>query len=70
LHKWEIMAVPPGRFANCVACSQAVVEGYRADPAGFVEKAVNLPTFLEDVSGITALKAAAVDDDCEWVDDE
>jgi ubiquitin-like modifier-activating enzyme ATG7 len=69
LHSWEIMAMPPGRFANCVACSQGIVEGYRGDGPGFVERAVNHASFLEDVSGITALKAATVDDPCEWLDD-
>jgi ubiquitin-like modifier-activating enzyme ATG7 len=58
------------RFRCCVGCSDAVVEGFARDGPAFVERAVNEPTFLEEVSGITAMKASVVDDACEWLEDE
>jgi ubiquitin-like modifier-activating enzyme ATG7 len=69
LHNWQILTVSGGRFANCVACSDPVIQGYREQGPAFVEKAANQPGFLEDVSGITEMKSAMVDETCDLIDE-
>jgi ubiquitin-like modifier-activating enzyme ATG7 len=70
IHTWQILPMTGERFKCCVGCSEPIVEGYLRDPAGFVERAVNQPNFLEDVSGISAMKASLVDEACDWVDED
>ena len=41
---------------RCVACSGNIRAGYLEDPRGFVLNALQNADFLEDVSGITAMK--------------
>ena len=56
-------------FAKCTACSPAVVAAYEADAPGFLRQAFNDPAFLEDLTGLTAMRRA-VDDmgDLDWDD--
>jgi ubiquitin-like modifier-activating enzyme ATG7 len=70
LHNWQVLAMTGSRFKCCVGCSEPVVEGFLKDRVEFVWNAVNESEFLEDVSGITAMKASIVDDACEWEDDD
>lgn len=45
-------------FDRCTACSRAVLDAFAKDGEGFVMEALNRPaTFLEDLSGLTQLKA-------------
>ncbi|EDO49806.1 predicted protein, partial [Nematostella vectensis] len=42
-------------FDKCTACSSKVVEAYIHGGFSFLQKACNVPRYLEDVTGITAL---------------
>ncbi|XP_048589393.1 ubiquitin-like modifier-activating enzyme ATG7 [Nematostella vectensis] len=44
-------------FDKCTACSSKVVEAYIHGGFSFLQKACNVPRYLEDVTGITALMA-------------
>jgi ubiquitin-like modifier-activating enzyme ATG7 len=68
IHNWQVLPMTGERFKCCVGCAEAIVEGYARDPTAFVERAVNEPNFLEEASGIAAMKASVVDDACDWVD--
>ena len=69
IHNWQILQMTGDRFKCCVGCSEPIVQGYINDGAEFVLKAINEPSFLEDISGITDMKASMKDEDCEWIDD-
>ena len=42
-------------FDKCIACSRAVVEGYKADWKDFIVRACNKPDYLEELTGITKM---------------
>eukprot|EP01147_Barroeca_monosierra_P011129 gene11129-3189_t len=44
-------------FTSCIACSPKILEAWREDPETLVCSALNSPTYLEDLTGITQLKA-------------
>jgi ubiquitin-like modifier-activating enzyme ATG7 len=50
-------------FAQCAACSEAVLAEYRRDRGEFLGQALGLegPAYLEQLSGLAALKARVVD---------
>eukprot|EP01127_Copromyxa_protea_P019911 TRINITY_DN6559_c0_g1_i1.p1 TRINITY_DN6559_c0_g1~~TRINITY_DN6559_c0_g1_i1.p1 ORF type:complete len:654 (-),score=162.07 TRINITY_DN6559_c0_g1_i1:34-1746(-) len=54
------------QYTCCVACSDPILEAYKADPWGFVLSVLNRPDTLEDVSGITKMKEGDADVDVEW----
>eukprot|EP00743_Colponemidia_sp_Colp-15_P005268 GILK01005667.1.p1 GENE.GILK01005667.1~~GILK01005667.1.p1 ORF type:complete len:681 (+),score=116.50 GILK01005667.1:36-2045(+) len=43
-------------FNKCTACSDTVINKYKEDGFGLCLQAFNSPTYLEDLTGITALK--------------
>eukprot|EP00455_Lapot_gusevi_P008125 TRINITY_DN13501_c0_g1_i3.p1 TRINITY_DN13501_c0_g1~~TRINITY_DN13501_c0_g1_i3.p1 ORF type:complete len:106 (-),score=26.92 TRINITY_DN13501_c0_g1_i3:27-344(-) len=46
-------------FDKCTACSQTVLEAYRHDGFPFILNALNRPSYLEDITRLTQLKAEA-----------
>ncbi|MQL70303.1 hypothetical protein Taro_002618 [Colocasia esculenta] len=54
---------------NCTACCTAVVSEYRKRGMEFVLQAINRPTYLEDLTGLTELMETANSFQLEW-DDE
>lgn len=68
LHSWQLLPMVGKPFKNCVACSENIVNGWKNEGWNFILKALTEPGFLEEVSGINAMKAALVDEDCEWED--
>lgn len=70
MNSWQLVPIVGERFKCCVGCSEPIIEGYIKDGAQFVMRALNEPNFLEDVSGITAMKAELVNEDCEWIDED
>ncbi|CAD7703403.1 unnamed protein product [Ostreobium quekettii] len=46
-------------FSQCTACSLTVVEGYLAEGWDFVQRSLQEPKFLEDLTGLTALHQVA-----------
>ena len=56
-------------FEKCIGCSGKIADAYLEDPATFLIKACNMPDYLEDLTGITAMNAAINLDDIEAIDD-
>uniref|UniRef100_A0A1D1Z6X4 Ubiquitin-like modifier-activating enzyme ATG7 n=2 Tax=Anthurium amnicola TaxID=1678845 RepID=A0A1D1Z6X4_9ARAE len=54
---------------NCTACCNTVVSEYRKRGMEFVLQAINHPTYLEDITGLTELMKSANSFKLEW-DDE
>ncbi|CAN8245961.1 unnamed protein product [Cochlearia groenlandica] len=60
-----------GQASNsCTACSETVVSEYRKRGNSFILEAINHPTYLEDLTGLTELKKAANSFSLDWEDDE
>ncbi|EGD83225.1 hypothetical protein PTSG_03857 [Salpingoeca rosetta] len=62
-------------FSHCIACSRKVVDLWQSDPERLLRDAVNDPKLLEDLTGITEMKAlvdnlADIDIDIDISDDE
>ena len=45
-------------FENCTCCSNSILEAFKNDEFGLVKIACNFPSKLEEISGLTAMKAA------------
>ncbi|KAF3452098.1 hypothetical protein FNV43_RR08195 [Rhamnella rubrinervis] len=54
---------------SCTACSSTVVSEYRARGRDFILQAINHPTYLEDLTGLTELMKSASSFKLDW-DDE
>jgi ubiquitin-like modifier-activating enzyme ATG7 len=68
LHSWQVLPMSGQPFKCCVACSQPVIDGWKNEGWPFILKALTKQGFLEEISGINAMKAELVDEDCEWED--
>ncbi|CAH2046260.1 unnamed protein product, partial [Thlaspi arvense] len=55
---------------SCTACSETVVSEYREKGNSFILEAINHPTYLEDLTGLTELKKAANSFNLDWDDDD
>jgi ubiquitin-like modifier-activating enzyme ATG7 len=60
------MLICGSAYDKCTACSEPVLQGYLADPFGFVLNACGNPEFLEDLTGLTDMKNEEVD----WANDD
>lgn len=69
VNNWQVIPIVGERFKSCVGCSEKIIEAYLKDGANFVMKAMNESNYLEDLSGITAMKAEMENVDCEWLDE-
>jgi ubiquitin-like modifier-activating enzyme ATG7 len=67
---YATMLIAGHAYDKCTACSPAVLNGYRADPFGFVAKACASGSFLEDLTGLTEMKNEKVEWEVEPVSDE
>lgn len=52
--------------SSCTACSHTVVSEYRNQGMEFILQAINYPTFLEDVTGLTELMKSATSLSLDW----
>ncbi|XP_010481518.1 PREDICTED: ubiquitin-like modifier-activating enzyme atg7 [Camelina sativa] len=60
-----------GQASNsCTACSETVISEYRERGNSFILEAINHPTYLEDLTGLTELKKAANSFNLDWEDDD
>eukprot|EP00043_Microstomoeca_roanoka_P004172 m.48011 g.48011 ORF g.48011 m.48011 type:complete len:677 (-) comp12369_c0_seq2:92-2122(-) len=60
-------------YKHCTACSSKVVETWRTNPETLVREALNSPQYLEDLTGITEIKAMVqdmADLDIDFTDEE
>lgn len=53
-------------YDKCVGCSEIVKQSYQKDGFQFLTKVFNDPLFLEELTGIAAMKKSDVDLDVEW----
>ncbi len=70
LGNYSVMMIVGHAYDKCTACSKPVLDGYRADPFGFVLQACGSASFLEDLTGLTAMKNEQVEWEVEAVGDE
>ncbi|KAL6574075.1 Autophagy protein 7 [Orobanche hederae] len=54
---------------SCTACSSTVVSEYRKRGLDFILEAINHPTYLEDLTGLTELMKSAGSFELNWDDD-
>ncbi|GAB5372948.1 hypothetical protein AAMO2058_001708100 [Amorphochlora amoebiformis] len=59
LRKFELLPITGNAFDKCTACSDAIVQLYLKESWKFVFQALNDPKWLEDISGLTAMKQKA-----------
>ena len=55
-------------FPRCTACSATVVREYRADKGEFLLRVFRDPCYLEDRTGLTAMKEEV--DDAAWLGED
>ncbi|KAL3643503.1 Autophagy protein 7 [Castilleja foliolosa] len=55
--------------ATCTACSSIVVSEYRKRGLDFILEAINHPTYLEDLTGLTELMKSAGSYELDWDND-
>ncbi|KAH6829155.1 ThiF family protein [Perilla frutescens var. hirtella] len=53
---------------SCTACSSTVVSEYEKRGLDFILEAINHPTYLEDITGLTELMKSAASFDVDWAD--
>jgi ubiquitin-like modifier-activating enzyme ATG7 len=64
LPRFEQMSIAGEAFPQCTACSGKVVDAFAAAGFnGFLLRAFNEPSFLEDLTGLTELRSSAAIDD-------
>eukprot|EP00899_Mesostigma_viride_P026342 jgi/Mesvir1/6893/Mv09055-RA.1 len=63
------MVITGQAFDRCTACSAKVISEYRARGPAFVLQALNSPAYLEEITGLAAMKSAVDDDQLEWEND-
>ena len=64
-----VLPVSPA-YDRCTACGPKVVEAYEADNWGVVEKACNDGAWLDRLTGLDELRAAADDVEVDWDTDD
>ncbi|GER24493.1 ubiquitin-like modifier-activating enzyme ATG7 [Striga asiatica] len=70
LSQFSQMTLVGHASTSCTACSSTVVTEYRRKGLDFVLEAINHPTYLEDLTGLTDLMESAGSFDLDWDDDE
>lgn len=68
MHSWETLPMSGERFKSCVACADPIITAYKNEGFEFIRKALTQSNYLEELSGIAAMKADMEDIDCEWED--
>ncbi|KAF5122981.1 hypothetical protein DV495_004096 [Geotrichum candidum] len=71
LHSFETLRIEGQHYTSCSACSANITTAWRAEGWDFVRKAFDVPSYIEDLSGLTEIKRRvdelAVSD---WDEDE
>lgn len=60
LSSFQNMVIKGSSYDCCSACSSPIVDAYRNDGWDFVKKALNEKGFVEDLSGLTAVRVSAI----------
>ncbi|XP_028787717.1 ubiquitin-like modifier-activating enzyme atg7 [Neltuma alba] len=73
LSQFSQMTLVGHSSSSCTACCQMVVSEYRNRGMEFILEAINHPTYLEDLTGLTELMKSAASFSLDWdkdMDDE
>lgn len=71
LNTFEIKCLYGEAFESCTGCGETIQKAYLADRQGFMINACNDSDYLEQLSGLTAMKNAInFDDVCSFESDE
>ncbi|KAM3350778.1 hypothetical protein ACQJBY_023070 [Aegilops geniculata] len=55
--------------SSCIACSNAILSEYRSRGLDFIMQAINEPSYLEDLTGLTELMKCTDCSQAEWADE-
>ncbi|EEF39865.1 autophagy protein, putative [Ricinus communis] len=66
LHQFSQMTLVGHASSSCTACCSTVVSEYRKNGREFLLQAINHPTYLEDITGLTELMKSASSFQLEW----
>lgn len=69
LSQFSQMTLVGHASASCTACSSTVVSEYEKRGLDFVVEAINHPTYLEDITGLTELMKSAGSFEVDWGDE-
>ncbi|XP_047125819.1 ubiquitin-like modifier-activating enzyme ATG7 isoform X1 [Hydra vulgaris] len=69
LSRFHIVLPACRAFDKCTCCSPLVLKAYEEDGFSFLHKVFNLPTFLEDLTGLTEFRNAINDSEIEQLVD-
>ncbi|CAN1229871.1 Ubiquitin-like modifier-activating enzyme atg7 [Linum grandiflorum] len=70
LYHFSQMNLVGRSFDRCTACCSTVVSEFRERKMEFLLEAINHPTYLADLTGLTELTKAASSFDVDWDDEE
>ncbi|KAI9732845.1 MAG: Autophagy protein 7 [Cirrosporium novae-zelandiae] len=72
LSTFQNMVIRGRSYDCCSACSDKVIEAYEADPWEFVQKALNEPGYVEELSGLAEVQRRAEEaaKDVDWDEEE
>ncbi|KAJ4827925.1 Autophagy protein 7 [Turnera subulata] len=70
LYQFSQMTLVGHASNSCTACSSTVVAEYRKRGMEFLLQAINLPTYLEDITGLTELMKSASAFQLDWDNEE
>ncbi|GAV57384.1 ThiF domain-containing protein [Cephalotus follicularis] len=73
LSQFSQMMLVGNSSSSCTACCSTVVSEYRERGMEFILQAINHPTYLEDLTGLTELKKSASSFEFDWdneIDDD
>ncbi|KAJ3335502.1 Autophagy protein 7, partial [Gonapodya sp. JEL0774] len=65
LSHWQNLVLVGRRFDGCVACSNEIIHRYTTEGYSFVERVLSDPGYLEEVSGLGAMKGKLEELDVE-----
>ncbi|GAB1606639.1 ubiquitin-like modifier-activating enzyme ATG7 [Argonauta hians] len=70
LSHYNIVLPASRAFKRCTACSDTVIKSYQNDGFDFLYKSFNVPSYLEDLTGLTELQMESVDTDILSLSDD
>ncbi|XP_014785656.1 ubiquitin-like modifier-activating enzyme ATG7 [Octopus bimaculoides] len=70
LSHYHIVLPAARAFKRCTACSDTVIKSYQKDGFDFLFMAFNIPSFLEDLTGLTQMQMESIDADILSLSDD
>lgn len=67
LHSYQTVAPTCAKFKQCIACSETVLNKYKAEGLEFLLKVFNSGNYLEEVTGLHELHLSAEMTEVSWI---